>query len=137
MRVRGIMLRAMANTRESALLAEWRDLLDRHARVHCALDRVLNEEHRLGVSEFEVLDRLAASEEDGCRIQELSEDVHLSQSALSRVVARLEADGLVKRAMCETDRRGIYACITEDGRTRHAEARPTHREVLKQTLAEA
>jgi DNA-binding MarR family transcriptional regulator len=50
------------------------------------------------------------------------------------VVARLEADGLVTRAICAEDRRGIYACITDQGRDRYQAARPTHRRVLSEVL---
>ena len=67
-------------------------------------------------------------------MQQLADAVHLSQSALSRVVARLEAEGLVKRGMCPDDRRGIIACLTVSGRERYDAARPTHREVLADTL---
>src|SRR3954452_19640680 len=132
MRVPGTM-RTVPPTRD--LSGEWRELLDRHARVSCALEHALESEHRLGVSEFEVLDRLAAEECEGRRIQELAAEVHLSQSALSRVVARLEADGLVVRAMCQEDRRGVYARLTDAGRERHAAARPTHRAVLAENLS--
>jgi DNA-binding MarR family transcriptional regulator len=120
--------------KDGVLVDAWRELLDAHARVNCALENALDEQHGLGVSEFEVLDRLAANDKGCGRIQELADAVHLSQSALSRVVARLEADGLVERSMCETDRRGIFACLTEAGRDRHAQARPTHRAVLRETL---
>jgi DNA-binding MarR family transcriptional regulator len=135
MQAHGIMGVAMGTTRESVLLNEWRDLAERHARVSGALERALHEAHGLGVSEFEVLDHLVSAEQCSCRIQELTGSLHLSQSALSRVVARLETDGLVARTICEDDRRGIFACLTEAGRARHAEARPTHREILQQTLA--
>ena len=118
------------------LVDTWRDLLDRHARVTCALERRLQDEHGLGVSEFEVLDRLASVEGEGTRMQELADAVHLSQSALSRVVGRLEDDGLVVRAMCKHDRRGIFACLTDAGRDRAESARPTHREVLAETLGD-
>jgi DNA-binding MarR family transcriptional regulator len=114
----------------------WRDLMDRHARVTGALERRLQDEHGLGVSEFEVLDRLAGAD-DGRRMQELADTVHLSQSALSRVVGRLEDDGLVARTMCKHDRRGIYACLTDAGRRRYEAARPTQHEVLAETLGEA
>ena len=67
-------------------------------------------------------------------MQDLGDAVHLSQSALSRVVARLEGDGLVVRAMCTEDRRGIFVCITDAGRERYAEARPAHRAVLAEAL---
>ena len=125
-------MRAVPATRD--LVGEWRDLLDRHARVTCALEQRLERDHGLGVSEFEVLDRLVTTEHEGCRIQELAGDVHLSQSALSRVVARLEAEGLVERAMCKEDRRGVFACLTDEGRKRHASAAPTHRAVLRENL---
>src|SRR3954466_10978952 len=125
-------MRVVPATRD--LSGEWRELLDRHARVSCALEHALESEHGLGVSEFEVLDRLAAEECEGRRIQEIAQEVHLSQSALSRVVGRLEADGLVVRAMCQEDRRGVYARLTDAGRERHAAARPTHRAILAENL---
>jgi DNA-binding MarR family transcriptional regulator len=118
------------------LVEQWRYLVDRHARVNGALERRLHE-HGLGVSEFEVLERLATSEKGDQRMQELAEAAHLSQSALSRVVGRLEADGLVCRTMCQQDRRGIFTCLTDAGRERYEAARPTHREVLAETLGAA
>lgn len=130
-------------TRETGtdVVNTWRDLLARHAAVSCALERELSERHGLGVSEFEVLDRmvdgLAMADSGGktqFRVQELAEEVHLSQSALSRLIARLEREGLVTRAMCEADRRGIFVCITAEGCRRHTEAAPTHRAVLTARL---
>jgi DNA-binding MarR family transcriptional regulator len=120
---------------DQALVDSWRELADRHARVTCALEKVLQEEHGLGVSEFEVLDRLAGGERDQHRMQELADSVFLSQSALSRLIGRLEADGLVSRAICSEDRRGIYACLTPEGRSRYEAAKPTQRRVLADTLA--
>ena len=79
------------------------------------------------------VDRLAAAPK--ARVQALASSVHLSQSALSRVVARLERDGLVERAMCPDDRRGIFVAITPDGRARHAEAAPTRQRVLTEHLS--
>lgn len=119
---------------ETSLVSAWRDLVDRHARATTALERALHDEHKLGVSEYEVLERLASPDKDQHRMQELADGVHLSQSALSRVVARLEAEGLVTRAICEDDRRGIFACITPEGRERYQAARPTHRRVLADVL---
>ena len=119
---------------DTALVDTWRDLLDRYARSVGALERRLEEEHGLGVSEYEVLERLAEGPKSERRMQELAAAVHLSQSALSRVVGRLEADGLVTRGLCVEDRRGIYACLTDAGRARYTAAKPTHRSVLAETL---
>ena len=123
----------MAAPTDIDLADAWSETLRRHARVSCALERELQASHGLGVSEFEVLEWLAVHGKDDCRMQELSEGVHLSQSALSRLVGRLEADGLVFRKLCQADRRGIYACITEEGRRRYEAARPTQRAVLAAT----
>ena len=117
------------------IVSTWRALAARHAAVMTALERELGERHGLGVTEFEVLERLAENDEHKFRVQELAESVHLSQSALSRMIGRLEQHGLVQRSMCDVDRRGIDVCLTEAGRRRHAEALPTQRSVLAATLA--
>ena len=113
---------------------EWRDLLARHARTTVALDEALGE-FGLGMSEFEVLDRLACECGERPRMQDLAPLLHLSQSALSRTVGRLEKDGLVVRSMCPEDRRGISVCLTDEGRARWQEAQPVHRRVLSEHLA--
>jgi DNA-binding MarR family transcriptional regulator len=125
----------MGQTKQNALVDEWREVLDRHARVSCALTHALEHQHGLGMSEFEVLERLASEGDCSVRVAEIADHVHLSQSALSRVIDRLEKHGLVKRGTCENDRRAIYAELTDDGRDRYEAARPTHREVLERELS--
>jgi DNA-binding MarR family transcriptional regulator len=119
------------NTR---LLDRWAELESQHARVREALEHALQRQHRLSLSEYEVLSRLAQAPEGHRRIQELAEEIHLSQSALSRLVQRLEDDGYVQRAVCDHDRRGVFACITESGRKLEGEANPTQLAVLELTL---
>ena len=116
------------------LTEQWRELLARHARTTVALEEALDE-HGLGVSEFEVLERLACECGERPRMQDLAPLLHLSQSALSRAVGRLEKDGLVHRSMCPEDRRGIAVCLTDEGRERYLEAVPTHRRVLAENLS--
>jgi DNA-binding MarR family transcriptional regulator len=124
----------MSTTGERELIAEWHDVLARHARTQCAIERALKD-HELGVSEFEVLERLATGEDDDQRrMAQLGEALHLSQSALSRVVGRLERDGLATRCMCPTDRRGIFVAITDEGRARYEAAKPAHRGALAEAL---
>jgi DNA-binding MarR family transcriptional regulator len=121
---------------ERALVAEWREILAVHARTACEIDRELHQ-FGLGASDFEVLDVLAGGDaEDGCsfRVQELADRVHLSQSALSRLVARLEKDGLVDRCICSEDRRGVRVAITDAGRVTYEQARPCHLAVLERML---
>ncbi|WP_328504309.1 MarR family transcriptional regulator [Streptomyces sp. NBC_00457] len=124
------------DTAEARLEERWRDILSVHARTMCEIDRVLHP-HGLGASDFEVIDMLAsASPEEGdqCRVQNLVGRVHLSQSALSRLIGRLEKDGLVERSVCMEDRRGVWVALTAKGRDLHAEVLPLQRAVLARML---
>jgi DNA-binding MarR family transcriptional regulator len=127
-------LLVVAHTPE--LVDRWRALDARHAAISEAVERELQRRHRLSRSELEALQRMAENGEDGCRLQHLLDDVHMSQSALSRLVARLEERGLVERRACADDRRGIFAVLTPAGRARLAEATPTQLEVLERLLGD-
>ncbi|MET9150359.1 MarR family winged helix-turn-helix transcriptional regulator [Streptomyces griseoflavus] len=125
-----------ATAADARLEERWRDILAVHARTLGEIDRALHA-YGIGASDFEVLDLLAAgtAREGGqCRVQDLAGRVHLSQSALSRLVARLERDGLAERAMCPEDRRGVYVALTPRGRALHAEALPLQRAALARAL---
>ncbi|MFF3347099.1 MarR family winged helix-turn-helix transcriptional regulator [Streptomyces sp. NPDC002779] len=125
-----------AKTAGNGLEERWRDILSVHARTMCEIDRVLHP-HGLGASDFEVLDILATAapeEGDHCRVQNLVGRVHLSQSALSRLIGRLEKDGLVQRSICAEDRRGVWVTLTARGREVHAEVLPLQRGVLARML---
>lgn len=72
-------------------------------------------EQGLSLTEFEVLLRLARSPGRQLRMSDLSAQTSLSTSGITRVVDRLERDGLVVRQACPTDRRGLLAVLTNAG----------------------
>ncbi|GLZ37051.1 MarR family transcriptional regulator [Actinokineospora sp. NBRC 105648] len=119
------------------LIDQWRSLTLRYNEIACRLDRELAEAHGVSMNEFETLDRLAAQDCDSLRMQDLAAAMYLSQSALSRTVARLEKAGLVDRSLCEADRRGVFVRITDEGRARHAGASRTHLTILTAYLTAA
>ncbi|GAB2482369.1 MarR family winged helix-turn-helix transcriptional regulator [Jatrophihabitans fulvus] len=122
---------------DDELARAWHELMSRYHRTSCRLDRELEAAHGLSGSDFEVLQQLHESGPEGSlRMSDLAATCHLSQSALSRLVARLEKDGLVARAMCADDRRSVFTEITPAGRERFEAARPTQRRVLRE-LADA
>lgn len=90
------------------------------------------EEHGLSAVEFEVLLRLARS--PGCRLRmtDLAGQTSLSTSGVTRVVDRMDRDGLVRREACPSDRRSSYAVITPAGRTRLDEVLPGHLALVQQ-----
>lgn len=122
----------MGRRDDDAIAAEWHQLMGRYNRLMCTLDRELGAAHGLSASEFEVLQQLESAEECSLRMAALAESTHLSQSALSRLVSRLETDGLVERKACEQDRRSLFVSLTDAGRARYQEARPTQRRVLRE-----
>ncbi|MBB5074844.1 MarR family winged helix-turn-helix transcriptional regulator [Nonomuraea endophytica] len=115
----------------------WRTLAALHARIEERLEKSLQKGHGLSVSEYTVLDVLDRQDGWHMRMQQLARAVVLSQSATTRLVTRLENRGLLRRYLCEDDRRGIYSEVTPAGRALLAEASPTHDAVLKEVLDEA
>ena len=120
---------------DTALVDRWRTLASCYNDLACHLERELQERHGLTMSEFETLDRLVGAECEKRRMQDLEAVMYLSQSALSRTVARLEKGGLVQRALCDADRRGVFVQATAAGVERHAGARETHLAILAEHLA--
>jgi DNA-binding MarR family transcriptional regulator len=127
----------MSKNTNDNLLQQWRELESAHASVRESLERALEREHRLSLTEYEVLQRLSGHSDGQCRMQDLSSDSELSQSALSRLVGRLEAAGYVDRGVCDHDRRGVYATLTKAGREAQTTAEPTYIEILGTTLGSA
>lgn len=107
-------------------LAAWRGMLRVHSALIKELDGELQAEHGLPLSSYEVL--LALSHADGgeLRMSEIADSVLLSRSGLTRLVDRLEREGLLERRECASDRRGAYARITDAGRERFRAAQRTH-----------
>jgi DNA-binding MarR family transcriptional regulator len=123
---------AVSKRTDDELAHAWHDLMSRYHRLTCVLDRALQGTHGISGSEFAVLEQLAESRPDhSLRMHELGEHAHVTQSALSRLVARLEADGLVERVMCTDDRRSVFTRLTPDGLKLYRAARPTQREILR------
>jgi len=87
-------------------------------------------EHRLEAScgvqalHFHVLQTLAEAPEGRLRLQELADAVRHSQSGTTRLVDRLEKDGLIARHSCESDRRVTWALLSEKGKQTYARALP-------------
>lgn len=111
--------------RDSRLTA-WRTFLRAHARVVRELERELQAEQRLALTDYDVLVQLSAVPDRRLRMSELADRLLLSRSGATRLVDRLVADGLVERAVTESDRRGQWAVLTDAGYERLRNASPTH-----------
>jgi len=117
-------------------LAAWRGLLRVHSALVHQFDAELRATHGLSLQEYEVLLMLAEAPGNLMRMSDLAASVLLSQSGLTRLVDRLARDGSVERTRCESDRRGLNAELTDAGRLRLAQARPTHLAGVRRSFLE-
>jgi DNA-binding MarR family transcriptional regulator len=104
----------------------WLGLLDIHNRVVKELDHELERKHGLSLSTYSVLAALTRSPDGQLRMSELADRVLISRPGMTRLIERLERDGLVERRRDSADTRQVYAAITERGLERLAEAAKSH-----------
>ncbi len=107
-------------------LGAWRAFLVSHSLISRRLDEELRLEQGLSLAEYDALVQLAYSPARTLRMNQLADRVLLSRSGVTRLVDRLEADGLVTRASCASDARGAQAVLTEAGLARLRAASETH-----------
>jgi DNA-binding MarR family transcriptional regulator len=113
-------------------LGAWRGLLRTHATLVKRLDAELEAAHGLPLTSYEVLLHLADAPERKMRMCDVADSVLLSRSGLTRLVDRLERDGLVARVSCADDARGAYAQLTDEGMAKLVEARGTHLDGIRE-----
>jgi DNA-binding MarR family transcriptional regulator len=103
----------------------WKAFLRAQSGLIRTLDRELMAEQGLPITFFDVLAQLSAAGGQ-LRMSELADAVLLSRSGVTRLVDRMERDGLVRREQCETDRRASYATLTPEGKRAFKRAKPVH-----------
>jgi DNA-binding MarR family transcriptional regulator len=118
--------RQVLSTQASVGLDAWARLLHAHATTTRALSGSLLAEHGLTLKDYEALLRLARAEDGRMRRVDLADDLMLTASGVTRLLDGLEAAGYVERASCSTDRRVVYAVITDAGRNKLEEASESH-----------
>ncbi len=114
----------------------WRAYLLASARLAERLDAELRE-FGVDLGEYEILVALSEAPERRVRMSELADAVHQSRSRLTHTISRMEAAGLVDRASCPTDRRGVWAHLTDEGFSLLESAAPHHVESVRRNFVEA
>jgi DNA-binding MarR family transcriptional regulator len=106
-------------------LKAWRSMLRAHATLMRRLDTDLEQATGLALADFDVLAQLAEAH-GALRMTELAERALISRSGMSRRVARLADEGLLRRDRAGTDGRGVVVALTQAGIARLAETAPVH-----------
>ena len=104
----------------------WRSFLRAHAGIVRELEHELVAETGLPLAWYDVLLQLAEAPKRRLRMAELADRVLLSRSGLTRLVDRLQAEGLVRRERSLDDARGTFTVLTLAGLDRLRAAAPTH-----------
>ena len=102
-------------------LEKWFDFNRRQVELEAILEQTIAEqsEQSLTLKEFYLLHFLNQSQEKSLRQIDLPDKLHLSPSAVSRMVARLETKNcaLLSRRCCDQDKRASFICLTSEGQT--------------------
>lgn len=114
----------------------WRAYRDGTARLLDVLAHELEQETGLSLGEYEVLVRLSEAPGRTLRMSELAGELAHSRSRLTHTVRRMESAGLVERAPCAEDARGVNCIMTEAGWTRLVAAAPSHVESVRDHLVD-
>lgn len=114
--------------------ATWRAYLAATSLLSVELQRSLLRDAGMPHTYYEILVRLSEAPGRTLRMSDLADAADSSRSRLSHAVARLEDKGWVRRESCETDRRGAYAVLTDDGFAALEAAAPGHVETVREVL---
>jgi DNA-binding MarR family transcriptional regulator len=111
-------------------------LLGAHATLTRQLSARLVEEHGLTMSEYEVLFLLSREPDHAMRRIDLSREVRLSPSGVTRMLDRLEATGLVEKGACAQDARVTYAVLTDAGMRKLRDCAPDHLAAVERLIGD-
>jgi DNA-binding MarR family transcriptional regulator len=117
-------------------LSAWVGLLRGHAALTRALNADLVTDHGLTLNDYEVLLRLAHAPDRRLRRVDLSQEVFLTPSGITRLLAGLEHSGWVERVFCESDARVTYAQLTDEGLEKLRAAAKSHVGSIRNLLSE-
>jgi DNA-binding MarR family transcriptional regulator len=121
--------------RQRAALDFWSALTCASGAVHARLADVLDAELGILPQEADLLVSLSRAPEQRLRMADVSRELRLSKSGTTRLVDRLAERGLLVRAACPSDRRVVYAGLTDEGRDAAAAAAPALAAGVAQLLA--
>ncbi|MEW1863039.1 MarR family transcriptional regulator [Streptomyces sp. NBC_00669] len=103
----------------------WRLHLDVSRLLMYQLERDL-QPFGLTNNDYEILVNLSEAADRRMRMSDLAKCTLQSKSRLSHQITRMETAGLVRRVDCESDRRGLYAVLTDEGWATMRQVAPRH-----------
>jgi DNA-binding MarR family transcriptional regulator len=112
----------------------WRGLVQMTAQLNARMNRQLQDDFGISLTDYEVLVVLSEAAEGRLRVFELASTLAWEQSRVSHQLARMKRRGLIGRQECPSDARGAFVVLTETGRAAIERAAPAHVETVRQLV---
>jgi DNA-binding MarR family transcriptional regulator len=112
----------------------WRGLLQMTSQLNARMNRQLQDDYGLSLTDYEVLVVLSEAPGGRRRVFELAAELAWEQSRVSHQLGRMQRRGLVAREECPTDARGAFAVLTETGRAAIERAAPAHVAMVRELV---
>jgi DNA-binding MarR family transcriptional regulator len=112
----------------------WEGLTHAHHVMTSALEKDMLPEAGIALGWFEVLHHLSRAPDESMRFQDLAKVAGISDSGASRRLEQMIRAGLIERRSCPTDRRGVFAHLTAQGRAAHKRAHAVYIQSLTKNL---
>ena len=116
-------------------LSAWRLFIQTHVKIIESIEQDLAEQKRVPLTTYDVLIELFEAPNKKLRLGDLTKKVILTKSGLTRLVDRMEREGLLRREKSEEDKRGAYAVLTEAGENELRRAWPVYAQGIKKYFA--
>lgn len=126
----------MSQLRSTPATDGWRALLIAFTNIHNQLADEMADETGMQIEQYEILLMLYEAGDEGIRPSEIAERRRLSRSGATRLIDRLEADGVVERRLCGTDRRGNVVVLGKKGRRIFTHAGRVHLAGIERLVGE-
>jgi len=123
----------VADSEERSLMA-WRALMRAVAKARRALRKQL---HPFGLKRgrARVLRLIGSAGPEGAQLGQLSQESYVTAANITRVIDRLQGDGLVIRQRDPSDRRVLHASLTPRGQELLEKIEPVHRAWVMQVMS--
>ena len=115
----------------------WRAWTQLNVELSATLQREMQNDAKLSLSDYEVLVHLTDSPEGRVRVNDLARLLQWERSRVSHHLTRMERRGLVERRECAEDGRGAFIAVTKAGRTANEQAAPGHVAAVRRLVFDA
>jgi DNA-binding MarR family transcriptional regulator len=112
----------------------WRGLLRMTSQLNARMNRQLQDDYGISLTDYEVLVVLSEAPAGRLRVFEMAGTLAWEQSRVSHQLARMQRRGLVARQECQSDARGAFVVLTEAGRAAIERAAPAHAETVRRLV---